>query len=153
MSGLPDPSLSAFPRLDYVVRGIRRENAARPKLKRLPITPSILLRIHDAWSRVPASPDQTMLWAAFCLGFFGFLRAGEFTCPSKAMFTPVMLGADDVAVDSHLCPSHMTVRLKQSPLGWHRKHCVQWQQYWATLLNAQLVQACLGMAQPSLNHV
>ena len=58
-----------------------------------------------------------MLWAAFCLGFFGFLRAGEFTCPSAAAFTQDMLTVEDVAVDSHSRPSHMAVRLKRSKTG------------------------------------
>lgn len=55
-----------------------------------------------------------MLWAAFCLGFFGFLRAGEFTCPPHAVLAPEVLTAEDVAVDSHVDPAHMTVHLKQS---------------------------------------
>ena len=61
-----------------------------------------------------------MLWAAFCLGFFGFLRVGEFTCPSQSACPSEMLIIDDVAIDSHEAPSHMTICLKRSktdPIG------------------------------------
>lgn len=58
-----------------------------------------------------------MLWAAFCLGFFGFLRAGEFTCVSQAAYSTEMLGASDVSVDSHSSFSLMQVKLKRDLFG------------------------------------
>ncbi len=91
-----------------------------PRPKRLPITPALLRRIREAWSQDTLSSDHFMLWAAFCLGFFGFLRAGEFTCPSQSAFTTSMLQVCDVSVDSHYSPTHMQVRLrcsKTDPFG------------------------------------
>ena len=41
-----------------------------------------------------SNPDNVMLWAACCLGFFGFLRAGEFATDSS--FDP----SADIQVDS-----------------------------------------------------
>lgn len=114
MHGLPDPSLAEFPRLDYVIKGLRREGAFKPKPKRLPITPFILRSIHTVWSGAQLTPDRVMLWAAFCLGFFGFMRAGEFTCPSHQAFTQEMLTVDSIAVDSHENPKHLSVFLKHS---------------------------------------
>lgn len=57
---------------------------------------------------------QDYVIGCFCLGFFGFMRAGEFTCPSLEAFSPDMLSPQDVSVDSHLCPSHLAVHLKRS---------------------------------------
>ena len=57
-----------------------------------------------------------MLWAAFCTGFLGFLRAGEFTCPSQEAFAKHMLSPGDVAVDSHRAPTCPTIHLKQSKM-------------------------------------
>ena len=63
-----------------------------------------------------------MLWAACCLGFFGFLRAGEFTVPSLAQFDPsVDLTPSDVAVDFHASQSLLRLRLKQSKTDPFRK--------------------------------
>ena len=114
MSNLPDPALASFCRLNYALRGLRRETPGVRRHNRLPITPDLLLRIFTRWSQGPQGYDHIMLWAAFCLGFFGFMRSGEFTCPSWEAFTPDMLSPQDVAVDSHTSPSHLAIHLKRS---------------------------------------
>ena len=56
-----------------------------------------------------------MLWAAACIGFFGFLRAGEFTVPSAEAYDPdTHLNLSDIALDSHTSPSVVRVSIKQS---------------------------------------
>ena len=56
-----------------------------------------------------------MLWAACCVGFFGFLRAGEFTVRSTREFDPTAaLMLEDVAVDRHDNPTMVRIRLKSS---------------------------------------
>ncbi len=56
-----------------------------------------------------------MLWASFCLGFFAFLRAGEFTVPNDRSFDPqTHLSTNDIAVDSHTAPTLMRVPIKAS---------------------------------------
>ena len=112
--GLPDPALASLARLTYVLRGVQRAVKPQRRLPRLPITPGILRRIYQVWSQQTLTYERVMLWAAFCLGFFCFMRAGEFTCPSRQAFTDYMLSPDDVAVDSHSAPTHMTVYLRQS---------------------------------------
>lgn len=112
--GLPDPATQSFPYLQYALKGVRRNHKPNTKASRLPITPEILRKIHQNWSNEPPDFNHTMLWAAFCLAFFGFMRAGELTCPSHKEFRPFMLAPDDIAVDSHTSPTYLTVRLKQS---------------------------------------
>ena len=56
-----------------------------------------------------------MLWGACGLGFFAFLRAGEFTVPSRTAYDPsVHLSVEDIAIDSRAAPSIIRLRLKQS---------------------------------------
>lgn len=119
--GFGDPfrgSESSHPRLDYVMRGIKRAQAeGGVKLKpRLPVTPVILDKLQDLLcGSVRGSQDDLMLWAAACTGFFGFLRAAEFLCPSPREYDPsVHLSLADVAMDDHSNPSVIRIRIKQS---------------------------------------
>ena len=75
-SGLPDPSSSSFPRLSYVLKGIRKLAPGHSRARRLPITPDLLRKLHAVWSRGPPSFDEVMLWAACCLGFFWLHASG-----------------------------------------------------------------------------
>ena len=113
-SGLPDPAATPSARLDYVLKGVRRQGRGTPRPTRMPITPQVLRRILQVWSQDPPSFDRKMLWAAFCLGFFAFMRAGEFTCPSREAYTPNMLTASDVHVDSHLRPTRLAIHIRES---------------------------------------
>ena len=114
LSGLPDLSLSSLPQLSYVLKGARRMSLV-PSRTRLPITPELLCGVLSVWSRTPPTFDRVMLWAAFPMGFFAFLRAGEFTCQSLESFDQSsMLALGDVWVDSHSDPRCLTVKLKQS---------------------------------------
>ena len=61
------------------------------------------------------SHDRTMLWAAACTVFLGFLQAGEFTVPSPTMYDPeVHLSLGDLSVDSHMAPKMVGLRIKQT---------------------------------------
>ena len=122
-AGLPDPDLPSFAHLTYVLRGLRRSGSGVRQI-RLPITPEILSTIHAKWSNEHASFDRVMLWAAFCLGFFAFLRTGEFTCPSMGQFDEsTMLAASDIAVDCRSNPSYLIIRLKMTLLL-RESHCL-----------------------------
>ena len=78
-----DPSLHNLPRLHYVLCGIKSEQAKenRQSRQRLPVTPSILLQIRQLLLLNPTAFNNIMLWAAFLVCFFGFLRRGRSLFP------------------------------------------------------------------------
>ena len=68
------------------------------------------------------NPDNVMLWAACCLGFFRFLRAGEFTV--NGTFDPTLhLTMADVQVDSSTNPQSFRVFIKCSKTDPFHKGC------------------------------
>ena len=113
-AGGPDPSRSDMPQLNYVLRATQRARPIRSRQLRLPITPPILRHLHFVWAVSPITYTSRMLWAACCLGFFAFLRSGEFTCPSIRAYTSSMLSPADVTVDSYEHPTSLTVLLRAS---------------------------------------
>ena len=66
-------------------------------------------------SQKPKTYNNSMMWAACCLAFFGFLRVSEFTIPSYTQFDEeVHLCLDDISVDCRDNPQALRLRLKQS---------------------------------------
>ena len=112
--GLGDPQMSSMPRLELVVRGLKREQAGAPSKPRLPITPAILRQIHNYW-KDSQEWDKVMVGAAMCLCFFGFLRSGEVVVPDDINFDPSQhLSFTDITVDSLSHPTFLAVHIKQS---------------------------------------
>ena len=116
---LPDPfaDSTSMSRLHYVLRGIKKEQAAthREQRERLPITPVILHKLRNVWEPEGQHADKKMLWAACCLGFFAFLRIGEMTTPSDGGYDPsAHLSMKDVSVDDSRRPTLLQIRIKQS---------------------------------------
>ena len=100
-----NPFTTPLLRLELVLRGVKRRHGEVRRQPRLPITPDVLSLLRTHWASRVDKRDAMMLWAACCLGFFGFLRAGEFTIPSLVIFDPsTHLTVNDVAVDSHSSP-------------------------------------------------
>ena len=124
-SGRTDPFAGvAWPRLDQVMRGIKRVEAEKggDKRQRLPISPLILTKLKEAWSPHKDEYDTKMIWAASCLCFFAFLRAGEMTVPSDEEYDPsVHLSVQDIAVDDSKHPSVLRITIKQSKTDPFRK--------------------------------
>ena len=116
--GFPDPLANCL-RLQRVIRGIKRSQGSSSS-SRLPITDDLMFVI---WRSLDLRlPDHLMFWAACSLGYFGFLRASEFTVPSLASFSPSShLGVQDIAVDSPSTPSCMRVKIKASKTDPFRK--------------------------------
>lgn len=113
----PDPFITDMPKLHYVLRGIKSEEAKKdyPQRQRLPVTPSILLSIHQILTRHPEDFDNIMIWSAFLLCFFGFLRSGEITIPDASSYDPsVHLNFNDIAADIPQSPNKLKIRIKAS---------------------------------------
>ena len=122
-----DPSLEAHPLLNYLLRGLHRSPVGKKPRPCLPITPAILQEIFQFWSLTPHQFEYILLWAAFCLGFFGFMRSGKFTCPSMSAVTSDMLTAQDISVDSRAHLSYNVVWLKRSkndPFALQTRVCI-----------------------------
>ncbi len=122
--GLEDPLLPARPHLHYVLRGVKRSQGEEGggSRERLPITPPLLHRIKAVWECQASDHDTVMLWAACCLAFFGFLRAGEFTVPGDTGYDhSTHLSWGDLAVDDPVSPGLLSVHLKASKTDPFRK--------------------------------
>ena len=117
-NGLPDPLINCL-QLQRLLRGIKRVQGSSTT-KRLPITIDLLKVIQRSLDL--NSWDHVMLWAACCLGFFGFLRAGEFTTNSS--FDPsIHLTVGDVQADSLVDPTCFKVHIKCSKTDPFRVGC------------------------------
>ena len=114
---------TAAPRLNYVLKGIRKSSAItnQPK-ERLPITFPIMTRLHAVFSRTSGDFTDIMIWAACCLAYFGLLRVSEFTTSSPNLYDPLKdLLLSDVALDNRASPSLIQVNIKQSKGDQFRK--------------------------------
>lgn len=124
--GRGDPFLSHLGtpllRLQQVLRGVKKATAA-PARPRLPITWELLTAMGqvlqhgffgDYW-------DALML-AALLLGFFAFLRCGEFTTPTETFDPSIHLARADIqAVYNQQVVSELSVFLKASKTDPFRK--------------------------------
>ena len=113
--GGSDPLAGPLPQLKLALTGIKRVQSRAAPDPRLPVTPTILRQLREAWSPFVHLWDVATLWAACCIGFFGFLCSGEFTLPCRATFDPRRhLSPADIAVDSVEAPTFVRLRLKES---------------------------------------
>ena len=117
-NGKGDPRIPDMPRLEYILKGIRRDGVAlgsASRKERQPITPQLVKKIFAVWKDWSDLKSAKMLWAAACLAFFAFLRVGEFTSPTANKFdSGADLSVSDVSVDNSRSPAMVFVHLKRS---------------------------------------
>ena len=117
-NSLPNPFLAA-PLLHLLLRGIKRTLGLTSR-QHLPITMTLLQQIKEELARAP-DYLPLMLWSAFTLAFYGFLRSSEFTSPSASQFNPLVhLCPTDVSFTSTGC---LTLHLKASKTDLYRQGC------------------------------
>lgn len=119
-----DPNINGMLVLSYVLQGIKRNQASSGSYSprsRLPITSNVMRALKRGWELNGVTFNNTMLWAAACCCFFGFLRSGEATVPSQSAYDPsVHLSLADVSVDSQTNPQTVILRIKASKTDQYR---------------------------------
>ena len=125
MSGFGDPNMSSMPILEYLLHGVKLEQAKRqPEAARtrLPVTPTILRRLQRQLDKEPSKWENVMLWAACCTCFFGFFRSGEITVPTQTDYdSSTHLSYGDIMFDSKASPTFVQVNIKASKTDPFRK--------------------------------
>ena len=108
--------------LKKVLRGILRYQGQCRSLPQ-PVTPGTLIAIRPILEAWLGEVDFSMIWAAFTLAFYGFLRCSEFTYPGVHSFCPQFdLGTDCVSFyPSLVCLQHIVVTLKSSKIDFSRQ--------------------------------
>ena len=119
--GYPDP-LHGKLLLRKVLRGILRFQGDS-QIRRQPVTPRVLSAIRPILESWLSPRDFSMVWAAFTLAFFAFLRCSVFTYPSVRKFRPSFdLSTNCLAFHPNLaCPQFMTVLLQSSKTDTFRR--------------------------------
>ena len=79
ISGYEDP-LRGHLLLRKILRGILRYQGS-PRIRRQAVTPWVLLAIRPILDKWLGPRDFSIIWAAFTLAFFAFLRCSEFSYP------------------------------------------------------------------------
>ena len=106
--GLDDPTNDHL--LHLVCRGIRRLQGDKIR-KRLPITINLLrtLKSQLANSTFFTVLEQRLLWAAFSLAFYSFMRVSEFTTPPTSdTFSPSGLHWSDIQLNTNSMSFYLT---------------------------------------------
>ena len=109
--GFPDPLVHCL-QLQHFLCGIKRHQGSRQP-QRQPVTADIRRVIHRS---------VDLQNPACCIGFFGFLRAGEFIV-NTTFDSSIHLMVQDLQVDAEENPSSLRVHIKSSKTDPFRQGC------------------------------
>ncbi|XP_011404552.1 PREDICTED: uncharacterized protein LOC105313084 [Amphimedon queenslandica] len=114
--GFPSPLFAKMPRLERIIKGLRRIRGQQGKaLQKRIIVPAILRQMRAYWVGIGSDYKCTMLWATVVTCFFGFMLAGELVVSHAQDFEPKKhLTFDSVAADSWAEPTLIQVSLRTS---------------------------------------
>ena len=99
--------------------GAQAAKRVHARLQRLPVTAQLMRHLKQALpGHVLSVHYQHMLWAAYCLAFFGFMRIGELLGTQADTGAP-LLTASNVS----LAPGWLTVRVRQGKTDPFRRGC------------------------------
>ena len=109
--GFSDPLVDR-PLLTYLCKGIKRHQGSCTAA-RLPLTSDLLVAVRTALTESHSlfPRDKQLLWAAITMGFYGFLRGGEFTTQSSHTYQPAL---HLLRQDLTLSPGHYSILIKGS---------------------------------------
>ena len=103
------------PCLQQVLKAIKKEQASHQPTVRLPITISVMRQIKAVITTQPWKYHTTMMLAACCVAFFGFLHCSEFTSPGLSQYDPTThLSFSDLAIYNRSAPSLIQITIKES---------------------------------------
>lgn len=118
-NGFHDPFTNA-PQLQLLLKGIKR-TLGNHTHHRFPVTMAVLRQLKNQLvSATDLCPqDKLMLWSAFTLAFFAFLRSSEFTTPTTTTTCPSStLTRPDLSFNSE---GHLILVIKASKTDPYRK--------------------------------
>jgi len=149
VSGYEDP-LQRRLLLRKILRGILRCQGSH-RIRWQPVTPRVLLAIRPILKSWLGLRDFSMIWAAFTLAFFAFLRCSEFTYLGVNSFSSRFnLTTDCVTFYPSLaCPQRLLVTLKSSKTDVFRQGTSLIIARWSSLLcPVSAMQQYFLVAQP-----
>ena len=115
----PDPTNDTL--LQYVVKGVKRSQCVTTR-PRLPVTIQVLRDLKTALHEATHQTyyNKRMLWAAFVVAFYGFLRASELCAKATNSFDPAttLLGTNVVT-----SPTTVRLHIKASKTDPFRTGC------------------------------
>ena len=98
----------------YTLRGIKRHQGIHTRVRNPILMMHLEMFSKNLQPHRAPSIDNAMIWASFCLAFFGFPRINEFTC-DRAFNPEVNLAVADITIMPTIDqPAYLCINIKKS---------------------------------------